>query len=103
MPHFWVIQGLGHEVGCLLLCVDVAHRDSWVRAHLEEPVQVNTMRPGQMAQGHAPSFLNQLDDGLIVFGNDEVRLLLWLPCRRSIWLDRNFRNTDSAPTSPGRP
>ena len=42
-------------------------------------MKIYAMRTRQVAQGHTPSFLDKLDDGLIVFGNDETRLLFWLP------------------------
>ena len=42
-------------------------------------MQIYAMRTRQVAQGHIPSFLDKFDDGPIVFGNDETRLLLCLP------------------------
>ena len=69
--HVRIVQSFCHQVGNLLLCIDVKHADSRVGAYLEEPVDVDPVSPGQMPQRHRARFLDDLDYRLVVFGDDE--------------------------------
>ena len=60
----------------MLFGVDIAHHDSWVGTHLEEPVDVDAMCSWQMPQRHATSLFDQFDNSLVVLGNDENCCLL---------------------------
>ncbi len=68
-PGLRIVQSFCHQVGYLLLGVDVKHTDSRVGAYLEEPLHVDPVGPGQVPQRHRARFLDDLNHYLIVFSN----------------------------------
>ena len=79
LPGLRIVECFGHKVSALLFRVDVFHHDSWVGTHLEEPVNVNTVRAWQVAESHTARLFDQFDHCLVVFGNDEASSLLRPP------------------------
>ena len=79
LPGLRIVECFGHKVCALLFRVDVFHNDSGVGTHLEEPVNVNTVRAWQVAESHTARLFDQFDDRLIIFSDDEVSSLLRPP------------------------
>ena len=89
LPYLRIVDRLGHEVGSLLFSVHVLHTHSRVGTHLEEPLEIDPVGTWQVAKCHAARLCYQLNNRLVVFGNDQAGRLLRATTVREVlsWIE----------------
>ena len=75
----------------LVASIDVFDLDFWAQANpVKQSVQVNTVSPGNMSHGWAPTFYGHLDNSVIIIENEQPRTLagtVWIPWNKIRILD----------------
>ena len=74
LPSIALGDGLRADVGNLVRGRDVARLDLWPPEDLVAPVEVDSVRTSDMSKFGASTLCKDLDDGLVVLGDEKLHL-----------------------------